>query len=85
MLKSIGGDEDQVLSSGPVKIMIYGFLVGFFVGGYEGIFGPGTGTIAAIAFTAFMHFDLKTATGNTKVLNLASNVSALVTFWMAEL
>lgn len=59
-VKKFGGDEDRSYLLGPVKIMIYGFLVGFFVGGYDGIFGPGTGTIAAIAFTAFMHFDLKT-------------------------
>lgn len=82
-VKKLGGDEDRSYLLGSVKLLVYGFLVGFFVGGYDGIFGPGTGTIAAIAFTAFMHFDLKTATGNTKVLNLASNVSALVTFWIA--
>ena len=82
-VKKLGGEEDRSYLLGPAKLLVYGFLVGLLVGGYDGIFGPGTGTIAAIAFTAFMHFDLKTATGNAKVLNLASNVGSLVTFWMA--
>lgn len=82
-VKKIGGEEDRSYLLGSVRLMIYGFLVGLLVGGYDGIFGPGTGTIAAIAFTAFMHFDLKTATGNAKVLNLASNVGSVVTFWIA--
>lgn len=83
LVKKLGGEEDRSYLLGQRKLIIFGFLVGFLVGGYDGIFGPGTGTIAAIAFTAFMHFDLKTATGNTKILNLASNVGSLVTFWMA--
>lgn len=46
----------------------------------DGIFGPGTGTFAIIAFTTLMGFDLRTAGGNAKVLNLASNYASLVTY-----
>jgi len=79
-VKKIGGEEDNSSSLGTGKLMVFGMLVGLIVGGYDGIFGPGTGTIAAIAFTVIMHFDLKTATGNAKVLNLASNYAAMITF-----
>ena len=82
-VKKVGDGEDRSASLGTVKLSVFAFFVGLLVGGYDGIFGPGTGTIAAIAFTAIMHFDLKTATGNAKVLNLASNVAATVTFMMA--
>ena len=41
--------------------------------------GPGTGTFAIIAFTTLMGFDLRTANGNGKVLNLASNYASLFT------
>lgn len=41
---------------------------------------PGTGTFAIIAFTTLMGFDLRTAGGNAKVLNLASNYASLVTY-----
>ena len=50
------------------------------IGLYDGIFGPGTGTFAIIAFTTLMGFDLRTAGGNAKVLNLASNYASLVTY-----
>lgn len=82
-IKKIGGEEDHSASLGQTKLLILGFLVGALVGGYDGIFGPGTGTIAAIAFTTITRFDLKTASGNAKVLNLASNVAALITFLFA--
>ena len=38
------------------------------------------GTFAIIAFTTLMGFDLRTAGGNAKVLNLASNYASLVTY-----
>ena len=42
--------------------------------------GLGIGTFAIIAFTTLMGFDLRTAGGNAKVLNLASNYASLVTY-----
>ena len=42
--------------------------------------GPGTGTFAIIAFSILMKYDLKTASGNAKVLNLASNYASLITY-----
>ena len=52
------------------------------IGLYDGIVGPGTGTFAIIAFTTLMGFDLRTANGNGKVLNLASNYASLFTYLM---
>ena len=56
--------------------------IGLGIGLYDGIFGPGTGTFAIIAFTTLMGFDLRTANGNGKVLNLASNYASLFTYLM---
>ena len=58
----------------------YAFLVGLGIGGYDGFFGPGTGTFLIMAFTLVMGFNLLTACGNTKVVNFASNIAAVVTF-----
>ena len=58
-------------------------LIGFFIGGYDGLVGPGTGTFAIIAFNLLMRFDLKTAGGNAKVMNLASNYASLIVLIMA--
>jgi uncharacterized membrane protein YfcA len=54
--------------------------IGFCIGMYDGVIGPGTGTFAIIAFNVIMKYDLKIASGNAKVLNLASNIASLFTF-----
>lgn len=82
-VKKIGDGVDMSHTLGKKKLILLAFAVGICVGLYDGIFGPGTGTIAAIAFTAVMKFDLKTASGNAKLLNLASNYAALVTFLLS--
>lgn len=58
-------------------------IIGLLLGLYDGFFGPGTGTFLIIAYTTLMGFDYKTACGNTKVVNLSSNLAAAVTFLLA--
>jgi uncharacterized membrane protein YfcA len=57
-----------------------GALAGFVVGFYDGFFGPGTGTFLILIYSALLHYDFVRANGNAKVVNLASNVAALLTF-----
>lgn len=54
------------------------------VGAYDGFYGPGTGTFLLLAFCYLAKLDVRTASGNVKLVNLASNVGALVTSLMAE-
>lgn len=62
------------------KVLLYSALVSLVVGAYDGFFGPGTGTFLIMGFTQIVGMSLLTACGNAKVINLASNVAALVTF-----
>ncbi len=55
--------------------------LGFFVGMYDGLVGPGTGTFLIIGYTMIFGEDMATASGNAKVVNLSSNVAALIAFW----
>ncbi|SEP86056.1 hypothetical protein SAMN05428969_1234 [Devosia sp. YR412] len=55
-------------------------LMGMLIGFYDGIFGPGTGSFMTIAFVTLFGLGLTRATGHTKVLNLTSNLAALVIF-----
>ena len=48
------------------------------VGIYDGFYGPGTGTFLIIAFTVFARLDIKTANAQAKIINLTTNVTALV-------
>lgn len=49
------------------------------IGLYDGFYGPGTGTFLLIAFCKLAKLDLRTASGNVKIVNLSSNISALAT------
>lgn len=55
-------------------------LAAFTVGIYDGFYGPGTGTFLIIAFTVFAKLGIKTANAQAKVINLTTNVTALVIF-----
>lgn len=50
------------------------------IGAYDGFYGPGTGSFLILVYTVLAGMDIKKAAGNTKLVNLASNVAALVTF-----
>lgn len=55
-------------------------LLGFGIGFYDGIFGPGTGSFLTIGFVMLFGLGLTRASGNTKVLNVTSNLAALTIF-----
>ena len=61
-------------------IVIYSSIVGLIIGGYDGFFGPGTGTFLILIYTSVLGFDLLTSMGNAKLVNLASNLASLVVF-----
>ena len=49
---------------------------------YDGFYGPGTGTFLILVYTSLAKMDVLTSAGNTKLVNLTSNISALVVFLM---
>lgn len=58
----------------------FALSIGTGIGFYDGFFGPGTGTFFAIAFVSLLGHNLRKATAHTKVLNLTSNIAALLFF-----
>lgn len=60
-----------MLALGPIA-----FVLGF----YDGFFGPGVGSMLIVAFVLVFGDTLTRASGNAKVVNLASNVAALLLF-----
>lgn len=49
------------------------------IGIYDGFYGPGTGTFLLLTFCYLGKIDVRTASGNVKLVNLSSNVGALAT------
>ena len=74
------GSNDSSGKHSKKKIIVISVIIGLVIGCYDGFFGPGTGTFLIIAFSAFAGFDLLTSSGNAKLVNLASNVAAFITF-----
>lgn len=65
------------------KKFLYYFIAAsasLIIGMYDGFFGPGTGTFFILVYTSLLHFDMTTASANAKVVNLSSNIAALITF-----
>lgn len=55
------------------------FLTGLFIGFYDGLVGPGTGTFLILLFTLVLGLEAVKSSGTAKIVNLASNVAALAT------
>jgi len=60
--------------------MIALFPITFALGFYDGFFGPGTGSMLIVAFVLVFGDSMTRASGNAKVVNLASNLAALALF-----
>ena len=67
----------------PKKQMAIVCAASLVVGAYDGFYGPGTGTFLLLIFCNLAKLDVRTAGGNVKLVNLASNIGALVTSLMS--
>ncbi len=72
------GNEKQ--SRTPKQQLLIAMGAALVIGIYDGIYGPGTGTFLLLILTGLGRMSLQHAAGTTKVINLASNIAALVTF-----
>ncbi|MET7933950.1 TSUP family transporter [Streptomyces sp. NPDC005322] len=69
--------------TGPLsrhRILTAVLAVGLGIGFYDGLIGPGTGTFLIIALVATLGMDMVTSSATAKVVNVCTNVGALVTF-----
>ena len=62
------------------KMILFSALIAFIIGIYDGFYGPGTGTFLLLILTGLAKLPVTEASGLTKVINLSSNVAALITF-----
>jgi uncharacterized membrane protein YfcA len=67
----------------PWKQRAIVWSVSLVLGAYDGFYGPGTGTFLLLVFCNLAKMDLRTASGNLKLVNLSSNVGAVVTSFLA--
>jgi uncharacterized membrane protein YfcA len=67
-------EEDRHRILGPLPYALVAAAVGF----YDGFFGPGAGSFFAVSLVTLAGMGIVRAIGCTKVLNVASNLGALV-------
>ncbi|MDB5539080.1 MAG: putative rane transporter protein [Devosia sp.] len=70
-------DEDSHARLGfSIFVPVMGFAIGF----YDGLLGPGTGSFMTMGFVTLFGLGVTRAAANTKFLNLTSNLGALALF-----
>lgn len=62
------------------RTLIICILSALLIGGYDGFYGPGTGTFLIIAFTVFARMSVSAANAQAKVINLTSNLASLAVY-----
>jgi uncharacterized membrane protein YfcA len=74
------GETNRVAAFSEWQVVLLSSLSGLVIGAYDGFFGPGAGMFLILVYTSVLGFSLTMASGNAKVVNLASNVAAMITF-----
>lgn len=64
----------------PLQTYIYAPLISFFIGGYDGFFGAGTGTLLILGFYWILNMNMVNASASAKAINLASGVGSFIVF-----
>lgn len=62
------------------KNITSGILLAFFLGFYDGFFGPGTGSFLIFGMIKIFGFDFVNSAGNARLMNFASNIISLILF-----
>lgn len=70
-------DEDK---AARLSFVWFAPVMGFCIGFYDGIFGPGTGSFLTAGFVTLFGLGVTRAAGHAKILNFTSNAAALVLF-----
>ncbi len=70
-------EERGEISPWKQRVIVWG--ASLVIGMYDGFYGPGTGTFLLLVFCNLAKMDLRTASGNVKIVNVASGTSALIT------
>ena len=78
ILKKDFGESNEFDSIPAAKVWLVSVVFGFILGVYDGLIGPGTGTFAVMIFASVLKFDLKTASGNAKLLNFCTGAGSII-------
>lgn len=79
LLKPTLGEATRPRHRGLAQLAASG-AIGAFIGFYDGLLGPGTGTFLVISLVGLLGYDFLRATATAKLVNFATNLGALLFF-----
>ena len=74
--------EEREAQPITAKTFIICVLVAFFLGFYDGFYGPGAGTFMLLLLAGAAKLSVQKANGVTKAINFATNIAALTVYLM---
>lgn len=80
MNRNLFGDQNREEEAVGKRTYVVAVLAAFFLGMYDGFYGPGSGTFLIIAFTVFARMNVLHANAQAKVINFATNIGSLAVF-----
>ena len=78
--KDMEAPEEVRLAMPKKRQMCIVLVASLLIGCYDGFYGPGTGTFLLLVYTQLAKLDVRTSSGNVKLVNLSSNFGSLVVF-----
>lgn len=77
--KTLGHTED--IKVPPEKVHFYALGIGIVMGFYNGLIGPGTGSLLVFAFVGIIGYNFLSASAISKIINVVADVSSLTFFF----
>ncbi len=77
------GRTQELRWQGQRRHYVVAIIAGLAIGFYDGVIGPGTGSFLLIVLVAGLGYSFLHASATAKVVNLSTNVAALIVFGIA--
>lgn len=77
------GEKERKSPATPAVERLLGLTAALGIGLYDGFFGPGTGNFLILTMIFIFGIDFVHASASSKVVNLATNIGALILFFSA--
>jgi uncharacterized membrane protein YfcA len=72
--------QDTVMRLAGSRHLVVAALIGGVIGFYDGVLGPGTGTLLVMALVSILGYNFLQASAKAKIVNFATNLGALLLF-----
>lgn len=80
LLRPSMGETDVLRWEGRRRHYVVAVLLGFGIGCYDGLIGPGTGAFLVFVLVSLVGYSFLRASATAKFVNLGTNVAALIVF-----